>query len=75
VPRPQEWWIVVLSTAIAGVFIVLERVGAVIDAPFENLVTDVPLTALSTAIERDLREQLGDAVLPAPVVAVDGYLW
>ena len=37
--------------------------------------TDVPLTYVCRQIERDLREQLGEADLPAPVVAVDGYLW
>jgi ion channel-forming bestrophin family protein len=75
VPADQEWWVIVLSVTIAGVFIILERVGAVIDTPFENAVTDIPMTAVSIAIERDLREQLGDRDLPAAVQAVDGYLW
>jgi putative membrane protein len=60
---------------IAGVFIVLERVGAVLDAPFANTVSDVPMTAISREIERDLLEQLGDHRLPDPVPVVAGYLW
>ena len=32
----QWWWVVLLSVAISGVFIVLERVGAVIDTPFRE---------------------------------------
>jgi ion channel-forming bestrophin family protein len=75
VPADQWWWLVVLSVALSGVFIVLERAGAVIDTPFENRVTDVALTAITTDIERDLRQQLHDPVLPAPEPVVGGYLW
>jgi ion channel-forming bestrophin family protein len=75
VPADQPWWVIVLSATIAGVFIILERVGAVIDTPFANAVTDIPMTAVAIAIERDLREQIGDRDLPAAAVAVDGYLW
>jgi predicted membrane chloride channel (bestrophin family) len=53
----------------------LERVGAVIDTPFENQTTDVALTSITTDIERDLREQLNDAELPQAVPVVNGYLW
>lgn len=75
VPPRQAWWAVVLSVVVAGVFVVLERVGAVLDAPFADAVTDVPVTAIATAIERDLLEQLGDPDRPAPPRPVDGYLW
>jgi ion channel-forming bestrophin family protein len=75
VPREQDWWVVVLSVVVAGVFVILERVGAVIDAPFENLATDVPMSAIANAVERDLREQLGDTDLPPAAMVVDGYLW
>jgi hypothetical protein len=51
------------------------RVGAVIDTPFENQVTDIALTAITTDIERDLHEQLHDRALPAPEPVVNGYLW
>ncbi len=75
VPPGEWWWVVILSVAIAGVFILLERVGAVIDAPFENTITDVAMASITTDIERDLREQLGEPRLPEPVPVVDGYLW
>jgi ion channel-forming bestrophin family protein len=64
-----------LTAVIAGVFIVLERVGAVLDAPFANDVSDVPITAICRDIERDVLEQLGDHPLPDPVPVVAGYLW
>lgn len=75
VPANQEWWVIVLTVVVAGVFIILERVGAVIDAPFENSITDIPLTSICNAIERDLLEQIGDTDRPLPAIAVDGYLW
>jgi putative membrane protein len=75
IPPGQDWLLVVMSVVIAGVFIVLEVVGNVVESPFAGSVTDVPLTYLSVEIERDLREQLGDSDLPAKVTAVNGYLW
>lgn len=69
------WWLVPLSTVAGGLFILLERTSEVIDAPFMNATTDVPMTALCATLERDLRELLGDAELPPAPVAVAGYLW
>jgi predicted membrane chloride channel (bestrophin family) len=74
-PSTDAWWTVPLTAVIAGVFIVLERVGAILDAPFANTVNDIPITAICRDIERDLLEQLGDHPLPEPTPAVAGYLW
>jgi putative membrane protein len=71
----QDVLVVLLSVVVAGFYVILETVGAIVEAPFAGRDTDVPLTYVCTRIERDLREQLGDAELPAPVAAVDGYLW
>jgi ion channel-forming bestrophin family protein len=75
VPTSQDLLVPFLTVIVAGVFVVLERVGAVIDAPFENATTDIPMTAICRAIERDLLEQLGSTTLPPPLEPVDGYLW
>lgn len=74
-PSTDAWWTVPLTVLIAGVFIVLERVGAILDTPFANTVNDVPITAICRDIERDLLEQLGDRSLPDPERIVAGYLW
>jgi putative membrane protein len=74
-PPTDAWWAVPLTAVIAGVFIVLERVGAILDAPFANTVNDVPITAICRDIERDLLEQLDEPNLPDPVPVVAGYLW
>jgi putative membrane protein len=74
-PPTDAWWAVPLTVVIAGVFIVLERVGAILDSPFANTVNDVPISAICREIERDLLEQLGEPALPDPVPVVAGALW
>ena len=70
-----SWLVVPLSVLIAGVFTIMERTGAANEDPFENRITDVPLTALCNTIERDLRELLGEKELPEKMQPVDGYLF
>lgn len=70
-----SWLIIPISVLISGVFTIMERTGAANEDPFENLVTDVPLTALCNTIERDLREMLGEENLPEKLVPQQGYLF
>lgn len=69
------WLVVPLSGVIAFLFTVIERTGAVNEDPFENHITDVPLSAACREIERDLRAMLGEADLPPSLEAQDGYLF
>lgn len=71
----NSWLIIPLSAVVAGVFIIMERTGAANEDPFENRVTDVPMTALCNTIERDLREMLGEKELPARLEPENGYLF
>lgn len=64
-----------LSMLTAFVFTILERTGEVNEAPFENRITDVPLSAMCRTLERDVRELLGEKDLPPPLQPKDGYLW
>lgn len=73
-PAPS-WLIILFSILISGVFIIMERTGAANEDPFENLITDVPMTTLCNTIERDLREMLGETSLPPAIVPKDGYLF
>jgi putative membrane protein len=66
---------VVVSIAIGFVYAITHKVGLVNEDPFENKSQDVPMTAICAQIERDLREQLGDAELPPEAKPVDGYLY
>jgi putative membrane protein len=70
-----SWVIIPVSLIVAGVFVIMERTGAANEDPFENNVTDIPMTALCNTIERDLMEMLGESDLPVKLEAVDGYLY
>lgn len=69
------WLVIPLAALIAFLFTTIERTASVNEEPFENRITDVPLTALCRDIERDLRELLGETALPAKLQPEDGYLW
>ncbi len=69
------WATVPVSVLIAFVFAIMSKVGEVNEDPFENRITDVPMTALCNTIERDLLEMLGEKTLPAQIEIQDGYLF
>jgi putative membrane protein len=64
-----------LTVIFAFVFAIVQRTGEVNEEPFENRITDVPLTAICRIIERDGRETLGETDLPPKLEPKDGYLW
>jgi ion channel-forming bestrophin family protein len=71
----SSWIVIPASVVLAGVFIIMATVGTANESPFENRTTDVPVTAICTDIERDLRDALGESELPATPTPTDGYLW
>jgi putative membrane protein len=64
-----------ISLIISFVFAIIGKVGEVNEDPFENRITDVPLSALCNTIERDLREMLGEKDLPTKLEPQNGYLF
>ncbi len=72
--QPLSWLSMLLSILISGVFVIMERTGAANEDPFENQITDVPMTALCNTIERDLKEMLGES-LPEKLEPEKGYLF
>ncbi len=60
---------------IAYTFFGLDALGDEIEDPFGLSANDLPLTALSTTIERDLRNVLGETELPPVAVPVDKRLY
>ncbi|MCU0382041.1 MAG: hypothetical protein MUE58_12705 [Chitinophagaceae bacterium] len=64
-----------VSLLIVFVFAIIGKVGEVNEDPFENRITDVPLTAICNTIERDLREMLGETDLPPKALPADGFLF
>lgn len=69
------WLVIPLSGLIAFLFTTIERTGAVNEEPFENRITDVPLSATCRQIERELRATLGETDLPPQLLPQEGYLW
>jgi len=70
-----DYLVIPVALIISFVFAILAKVGEVNEDPFENRITDVPLTALCNTIERDLKEMLGETILPEKVQPVDQILY
>ena len=66
--------VIPLTLVLAFVFTVVQRTGEVNEEPFENRITDVPLSAMCRAIERDVLATLGVTELPPALTPKDGYL-
>jgi len=62
------------SVLISWIFYTMEIVGDSSEDPFDNMVNDVPMTALCRTIEIDLRDMLGEKELPEKIQAVKGIL-
>lgn len=67
--------LVPLTVLICFVFASIGKVGEVNEDPFENRITDVPMTALCNTIERDLLEMLGETQLPQKIEQENGFLF
>jgi putative membrane protein len=70
-----HWFTPLGSTVVGFMFLALDKIGRDLENPFDNNIYDVPLTAITTTIETNLRQMLGEKELPAAQVAVDGILW
>lgn len=64
-----------VAVLISFVFGTMARVGEVNEDPFENRITDVPMTAMCNTVERDLLETLGEHDLPEKIDAENGFLY
>lgn len=69
------WFTPLGSTLVAFIFLALDKIGRDLEDPFDNSIFDVPLTAITTTIETNLRQMLGEKTLPDPEKPVRGVLW
>jgi ion channel-forming bestrophin family protein len=69
------WFTPLGSTLVGFIFLALDKIGRDLEDPFENSIYDVPMTALTTTIEINLRQLLGETVLPQAEIPVRGVLW
>ena len=70
-----QLWTPIGSTLVGFMFLALDKIGRDLEAPFENLPHDIPLTAISRTIEIGLKQLIGDKEVPEPLAPVDGILW
>lgn len=66
-PEGWVWGAVPVSMLVGWVFFAWDQVLEYTENPFEGLINDVPMDALSRTIEIDLREMLGERDLPEPM--------
>ena len=69
------WFTPLGSSLVAFIFLVLDKIGRDLEDPFDNTIYDVPLTSISTGIEINLRQMLGEKQLPEPTAPIRGVLW
>lgn len=69
------WYTPLGSTLVGFIFLALDKIGRDLEFPFDNTIYDVPMTSLTTTIEANLRQLLGETVLPQTETAVHGVLW
>ncbi len=69
------WFTPLGSTVVGFMFLALDKIGRDLEAPFDGSIHDVPITAIATTIEINLRQLLGETELPAPEKPIDGILW
>ena len=69
------WFTPLGSTLVGFIFLALDKIGRDLEDPFDNKVHDIPLTAICTTIEINLRQMLRETELPADLKPVDGVLW
>lgn len=70
-----RWFTPLGSTLVGFMFMALDKIGRDLEDPFDNSIYDVPMTAIATTIEINLRQLLGETELPTAVKPVDGVLW
>ena len=63
------------STVVGFMFLALDRIGQDLQDPFEGAIHDVPMQAITRAIEIDLLQAIGDHPVPAGITEQDGVLW
>jgi putative membrane protein len=61
-----HWLTVPITVMVCLAFELISEVGRVLEDPFTTFYPALPLTAMSTTIETNLRQRLGDTELPEP---------
>ena len=68
------WGAFPIYVILATIFTITERIGNRTEEPFEGKLEDVSMSAICRNIEIDLRQQLGEDPVTAPLEPKDGVL-
>lgn len=68
------WGALPIYVVLATIFTITELIGSRTEEPFERKLEDVPMSSVCRKIEIDLRQQLGESSIPAPLEPKDGVL-
>ena len=68
------WIALPIYILLASIFTITERIGKRTEEPFERKLEDVPMSAICRNIEIDLRQQLGESIIPVPLEPHNGVL-
>ncbi|WP_345331470.1 bestrophin family protein [Mucilaginibacter defluvii] len=63
-----------IAICVIFIFMIIEQIAIEIQDPFSNKENDIPVTAIANALEIDIKEMLGDRVLPFRNKAHDGII-
>lgn len=69
-----QWLLFPVCIVVNWVFNAMEAVGDLSENPFENALTDIPMSAICRSIEIDLREMMNEKDIPERLKPVDGVL-
>ena len=64
---------IIYASVLGMIFYLIFQAGQSLLNPFEGLPSDTPMSNIIRTIEINLREQLGDTDIPAPIEPVDGW--
>jgi len=68
------WNTLPIYIVIATIFTITELIGSRTEEPFERKLEDVAMSSVCRKIEIDMRQQLGESSIPAPLEPKDGVL-
>jgi putative membrane protein len=70
------WVVVPINLVVCLGFLLISETGRVLEDPFTHFWNSLPVLQMSTNLERNVRQRLGDNDLPAPIaVDTNGILW
>jgi putative membrane protein len=70
------WVAIPLNMVVCLGFTLISETGRILEDPFNHFFNSLPITNLAVTVERNVRQRLGDADLPAAIVPDDnGVLW